>query len=777
MPRSSRVAPQAPHRCLQPRRFALLLAGATLALAWPLAATAQDGDASVQQEQPQAVDPLLRATPDGPPVPAIAAPAPTNGDQIAFEADAVEYTNEADTVTASGSVVLVRDTQSVRANQVTWNRTTGQIVATGDIRFVDEDGNLLLTERVELTDELKAGMIENLLLVLREGGRIAADQGVRDASGQIALTNAAYTACSVETPDGCPKQPGWRITAVRVIYDPVSKRLRYKGARLEIFGIALPLPFLAHSTGGGAGSGLTVPELRFSRSNGAEYEQGYYLRFGDNRDLTLSAHVFTKSLPMISAQYRELNDLGAYQITGYATRSSRIPVDRGGGLRRDDFRGFLDANGRFQLSPQWSVTASTRYASDRTFLRRYLFSRDDRLRSTINVERITTNSYLSLAGWATQTLRVGENQGQVPIAVPAFDYRRRFAPPLLGGTLELRANTLGIVRSDGQDTQRALLGAQWDLRRITIGGLDATVTGLVRGDVYHSDENLLNPVAIYRGNPGWQFRKVALGAIDLKYPLVGPALGGIQVFTPRFQIVASPRIDNLDVPNEDARAIDLEDSNLFALNRFPGYDRVEDGTRFTYGFDWRLDRPGWRISTTVGQSYRLTDKPTLLPDGTGLTGRTSDIVGRSEVRFRDFVALTHRYRLDKDNLAVRRNEFDARVGSHKTYAEVGYLRLNRDIAGLEDLQDREEARVAGRIAFARYWSVFGSAVINLTDRAEDPTFSSDGFEPLRTRLGVAYADECLEMSFTWRRDYETTGDARKGDTFQVRLALKNLGFR
>ena len=33
------------------------------------------------------------------------------------------------------------------------------------------------------------------------------------------------------------------------------------------------------------------------------------------------------------------------------------------------------------------------------------------------------------------------------------------------------------------------------------------------------------------------------------------------------------------------------------------------------------------------------------------------------------------------------------------------------------------------------------------------------------------------MSFTWRRDYVTTGDARKGNSFVVRLALKNLGFR
>ncbi|HUQ14096.1 MAG TPA: LPS assembly protein LptD [Novosphingobium sp.] len=743
-------------------------------MAWPLAASAQDGSASIDKQKVE--DPLTQPAPSPEAaVPTIAAPA--SDEQIAFEADRVDYDGNSETVTASGTVVLVREGQSVRADQVTWNRETGEIVATGAIRFVDEDGNLLLTDRVELTDELKAGMIENLLLVLREGGRIAATQGIRDQAGRIALTNAAYTACAVENAEGCPKKPSWRITAARVLYDPAHKRVRYKQARLEIFGIAVPLPFLAHSTGGGAGSGLLVPELRLSRSNGLEIEQGYYLRLGPDRDLTLSGHVYTEVLPMLSAQYRQLTELGAFQITGYATRSSRLPIDQGGGARQRDFRGYLDANGRFQFSPEWSLTSSTRLVSDRTFLRRYDISRDDRLRSTINLERITPASYLSVAGWATQTLRVGENQGQVPVAFPVLDFRRRIAPPLVGGTLELRVNTLGIVRGDGQDTQRAFAGARWDLRRITFGGIDATATGLVRADVYHSDENALTPTAVYRGDSGWRARKVAIAALDVKYPLVGPALGGTQVLTPRFQIVASPEIRNLAIPNEDSRAIDLEDSNLFALNRFPGYDRVEDGVRFTYGFDYRLDRPGWRVSTTIGQSYRLTDKPTLFPNGTGLTSRTSDIVGRSEVRYRDFVAFTHRFRLDKDNLAARRNEFDARVGDHRTYLEAGYLRLDRNIAAVEDLQDREELRLAGRLAFAHYWSVFGSGVVNLTDREEDPSFTSDGFEPLRTRLGVAYADECLEMSFTWRRDYESTGDARKGNTFLVRFALKNLGFR
>ena len=168
----------------------------------------------------------------------------------------------------------------------------------------------------------------------------------------------------------------------------------------------------------------------------------------------------------------------------------------------------------------------------------------------------------------------------------------------------------------------------------------------------------------------------------------------------------------------------------------------------------------------------------VLPNGTGLANEFSDIVGRTEVRYRDFINLVHRFRVDKDNLAVRRNEFDAVIGNQRTYAEIGYTKLNRDISGdIEDLRDREELRAAGRVAFARYWSLFGSAVINLTDRREDPVFGSDGFQPLRSRLGIAYQDDCLEVALTWRRDYAATGDARRGNSFQIRFALRNLGFR
>ena len=749
----------------------------------PLSAEEQ---AALEYEQDQAH--LGQRAPDIRPIPVLTdeqiaelASEPALSDDartIDFEARELAYDAENDVVIASGNVLLSSEDQSVRADEVRWDRKAGLILATGNVRVVDADGNQLYSDRVELTDRFEAGAMSDLLLALRAGGRLAARSGERGEDGTVILNNAAYSACAVVDPEGCDKDPSWRITAKRVIYDPTDNRVRFNGAVLELFGARiLPLPGLAVRTDGRAISGFLVPDLRISESNGVEVSGSYYWRMADNRDLTLGAFVYSDAAPMASAEWRHLTDKGAYQITGYATHSRRISSFTGNPTTERDLRGYLFANGRFQFDPNWSFTGSVRLASDRTFLRRYDISRDDRLRSTVNLERIDDSSYFSLAGWATQTLRLGSPQGQVPLALPVLDYRRKLPDPLLGGKVELQVNTLAINRDEGQDTQRAFAGATWDLKRLTRMGQVVTLTALARGDVYHSDENGLTATAIYRGNPGWEARGVALGAIDVEWPFVGRAFGGTQVFKPRVQLVASPSIKNLDVPNEDARAIDLEDSNLFALNRFPGYDRIEDGVRLTYGFDWELQRPGWRVKTTLGQSYRFDRDPTLLPDGTGLSERVSDFVGRTEVRFRDRVKLTHRYRLDKDNFAIRRNEFDATVGSTRTYVEVGYLRLNRDIQDFEDLQDREELRAAGRLAFARYWSVFGSGVFNLTDRNEDPVFGSDGFEPIRTRLGVAYSDDCLEFGFTWRRDYVTAGDAERGDTFQLTFTLRNLGFR
>src|SRR5690606_1861332 len=253
--------------------------------------------------------------------PANGASAPAaDGREIAFEATTLEYESDADVVVASGDVILRSGDQSVRADQITWNRETGQIVANGNIRFVDENGNQLFTDTLELTDELKAGAMTNLLLAFREGGRLAAAQGTRDDNGNILLERAAYSACPVVDAEGCARQPSWRVTARRVRYDEQTKKIRFDGAYLELFGRrVLPLPGLAVQADGGASSGFLVPDVGLTASNGVEVTGSYYARLAENRDLLLSGYVYTETAPMVSAQYRALTGTGAYQVTGFLT--------------------------------------------------------------------------------------------------------------------------------------------------------------------------------------------------------------------------------------------------------------------------------------------------------------------------------------------------------------------------------------------------------------------------------------------------------------------------
>lgn len=695
---------------------------------------------------------------------------------VDFTAEQLEYDRDNDIVVASGDVRMSRDGNRVRADKISWNRKTGEVRADGNVVVEGAEGDRAYGDSVELKDTLRDGVVNNLLIVLNDGGRLAADHATRK-SGISTLERAVYSPCRVLDDKGCPKEPVWKITALRVTHNPEKNRISYKDARLELLGLpVLALPGLSHPADDRGGTGFLIPDIQYTKNNGFELSTPFYFLLAPNRDLTLTPHVYSDVAPLMEAGYRHLTSNGAYQFSAFGTVGKRLSTTDSSLPGIQDFRGYFEGSGRFQLDRRWSVTTAMRVVTDRTFLRRYDISRDDRLRTVINVERMSRSSYLSIAGWAFQTLRAGETQGQFPVALPAIDWRKRLADPWAGGQFEFQLNSLSLIRAEGQDTQRAFAGARWDLRRITSMGQEVKLTAYGRADVYHTDDILGTTTVDYRGQPGWNGRLIGALAAEIRWPLVGQFLGGQQRLTPRMQVVAAPNSPNLKLPNEDARAVDLEDSNLFALNRFPGYDRWEDSTRMTYGVDWAWDAPGIRVDANVGQSYRLTTRPTVFPDGTGLYGKTSDIVGRTDVRFKNLVTFTHRYRLDKDNLAVRRNEIDATLGTSKTYGTVGYLRLNRNIGPqLEDLRDREEVRLGGRVQIAKYWSVFGSTVIDLTGKQEDPLSLADGYEPVRHRIGITYEDDCLTFGLTWRRDYDQQGDARRGNTFQLRLSFRNLG--
>jgi LPS-assembly protein len=703
------------------------------------------------------------------------------GDTIEFGADQVEVDESGDIITASGKVELRRDAWRVTADSIRYNRATGEVQARGNVVSIDPEGNQLFGDSYDLTDTLREGAVDNLLLILNDGGRLAAREASQ-AGRIITLRRAVYSPCAVTNSEGCPQEPVWKVLATRIDYDLDKHKLKYQNARLELWGIPiLYLPNFSHPDGSAERvSGLLVPDIKFQRQLGLGISLPFHFAMAPDRDITLKPWFYTDAPPALQLQARRLFKGGPVQIDSFFTYANLTElaednvteIDRG-----KRFRGYFAAKGRFQHSEAWRSTFSARVTTDDTFNRRYDLDFDDTLRSIYALERFGSDSYFSLSALAFQGLRVIDTFGEIPFVLPVIDYDWRPSSPVLGGRLQVAANTQALTRTSGQSVQRALAFTRWDRSLFTPLGQRLTVTGLVRGDIYNVGRPEDATLPEYAGDDGINARAIGLAAMDMEWPFAGAALGGTQTITPRVQLVLNPQSTNRGFPNEDSRAIELEDISLFELNRFPGRDQFEGGSRIVYGIGYSLDRPGLALRTEIGQSWTFASNSLGLasdfPGGTGLDQRLSDIVGRTNLKVGRLVEITHRFRVDRDSFAVRRNEIDLSLGNQRSYATIGYLKLNRNI-DIEDLEDRTELRAGGRLAFARFWSVFGSAIVDLTSQRDNPLVDNDGFRFVRHRVGAEYEDECFRFGLSWRRDLISDRDFRAGDTFTITLSLKTL---
>src|SRR6185437_10764556 len=64
--------------------------------------------------------------------------------------------------------------------------------------------------------------------------------------------------------------------------------------------------------------------------------------------------------------------------------------------------------------------------------------------------------------------------------------------------------------------------------------------------------------------------------LDYRYPFISVQSWGTQTFAPRAQVIARPNEPQIGQwPNEDGQSFIFDDTNLFRVDKFSGWDRVE----------------------------------------------------------------------------------------------------------------------------------------------------------------------------------------------------------
>ncbi|MFP4003448.1 MAG: LPS-assembly protein LptD, partial [Alphaproteobacteria bacterium] len=684
-------------------------------------------------------------------------------EDVLLQADEILFDGKQGVITAKGNVEAEYNGRLLMADRVTYNKNTGRVLAEGDVSITESTGEVLQAKRIELSSDLKEGIVTSLSILLNENSRLAAARALRKEGKVHQLDKAVFSACKICRDKG---EPLWQIKAVKVVHDAEEKRITYRDATFELFGVpVLYTPYFSHvDPTVKRKSGILAPAVGNSTDLGVIAQAPVYFVLSPHMDLTLTP-MYTSNEGMVGlAEFRHRTLTGDYFLSGSITSTERVDDTTGERVPGSEIRGHLFGEGDFRAGQNWDLGFQLELTSDDTYLRRYEISNDDRLTSLLRAERWTEGSRFSYHAYYFDGLRLEDDPELTPQVPAHVQHEQEFGDPLLGGTLTLDLDGLSLVRTGGADMHRFSGSWTWERPLTTASGQVIRPFATVRGDVYYTDDFAVPGEPFPGNNSDVTGRVLPYAGVDWRWPFIRAGRSSYQIIEPVVQLIAAPYGGNPEgIPNEDSVSFEFDDTNLFSRNKFPGLDLWEEGPRANAGlrYAW-FDNEGRQVDVLVGQSYRpRTD--TNFGANSGLDSDISDLVGRVLIKPFDLLTISHRFRLDPDDLTLRRTEVDALVGNEDYFLNITYLNLDETIS-TTGLDEREEISAYARVRLSNHLYAEGAVRRDL-----------DLGDMVSTEARLIYLDECTNFEVAFRQRFTEDRDLEPSTSVMVRFRLLGIG--
>ena len=723
-------------------------------------------------------------------------PKVANDSQMLVQASEVDYDYNNSRVSAVGNVQLFYNGTSVEADRVIYDQKTKRLHAEGNIRMTDADGKITYAEIMDLSDDYRDGFVDSLRVDTEDQTRMAATRADRSSGNYTVFENGVYTACA-PCRDDPKKPPLWQVKGARIIHDQQEKMLYFETAQLEFFGVPLaympyfstPDPTVKRKTG------FLMPGFSTYTAFGYGVEVPFYWAIAPDYDLTLNPRITSKQGLLMQAEFRQRLMNGAYQIRVYGI--DQLDPGQFAGLPGDrQFRGGVETKGQFALNDKWVWGWDGVLLSDYYFMSDYRLSQyRDPFTSFLSLPTDAL-SQLYLTGVGNRSffdvrtmyfLSFSGNQQQVPVIYPVLDYSNVLNYPIFGGEVSYKTNFLNLTRNDAVFDPITTLANTAGLCTTTsadplartpsqclLRGFPGTLTRLsaeVQWRKSFTDPfgEIWTPFAILRADainssvsnqPGVSnflpvgdtqaLLPMATVGLEYRYPFINVQPWGSTIVEPIAQVIIRPNETYAGkLPNEDAQSMVYDASNLFSVDKFSGYDRVEGGGRANVGVQatTQFDRGG-AVKVLFGQSYQLFGLNSFAVQDSTNTGLDSGLdkprsdyvasVGYSPNRTYTFSV---RGRFDEQTWNVQRFEAEGRAnfdrwsvsmiyGNYAPQPELGYLTR------------REGILTTASVKVASNWVVQGSARWDLEANKINQYV-----------VGAGYVDDCFVLAANYVTSY------------------------
>jgi LPS-assembly protein len=747
--------------------------------------------------------PLVTATPAAaqaftynPHPPRPVPPRVANDNQMLVQANEVDYDYNNMRVSAVGNVQLYYNGTTVEADKVIYDQKTKRLSAEGNIRMTDADGRITYANIMDLSDDYRDGFVDSLRVDTADDTRMAATRAERSGGKYTVFQNGVYTACAPCKNDP-RKPPLWQVKGERIIHDQTNKMLYFEAAQLEFFGVPIaympyfstPDPTVKRK------SGFLMPSFTEASTYGVGVDIPYYWAIAPDYDATFDPRITSSQGVLFQAEFRQRLLNGSYQIRGYGIDQLN-PGAFAGQPGDRQFRGGVATKGQFAINDKWVWGWDGTMLSDYTFMNDYRLAQfSDPFNSFLSLPTEAI-SQLYLTGVGNRSyfdartlyyLSFSGNQQQVPVVYPIIDYSNVFNHQILGGEVSYNTNFVNMTRNEAvfdpittladtnglctaasadpmarTPTQCLLRGmpgtytrfsaqAQWRRSFTDAAGEIWTPFASLRADAINADISNQPGVSNFLPVGDTQAMRVmpAVG-LEYRYPFIDVQPWGSTTVEPIAQVIARPNETYAGkLPNEDAQSLVFDTSNLFSVDKFSGYDRVEGGGRANVGVESTTQfNQGGSVKTVFGQSYQLfglnsfaVQDVTNTGVDSGLQNTQSDYVSSIDYSPNRTYSFSVRSRFDEQTWNVQRFEAEAKAnfdrwsvsmlyGDYAPQPDLGYLTRREGLLG------------SGSVKVAANWVVTGAARWDLqADKINQYV------------IGAGYVDDCFVLAANYITSY------------------------
>jgi LPS-assembly protein len=277
--------------------------------------------------------------------------------------------------------------------------------------------------------------------------------------------------------------------------------------------------------------------------------------------------------------------------------------------------------------------------------------------------------------------------------------------------------------------------------------------------------------------------------LEYRYPFVSSSMLGQQTIEPIAQLIARPNevMPKLQ-PNEDAQSLVFDETNLFAWDKYSGYDRVEGGTRLNYGVQYTADfANGGHANFVAGQSIQLAGQNSYTIGDAANTGLESGldktysnfVAGETIAPFSSNFSLTSKQQFDSSNFTLARLDViaNAEFGGFKTSVDFGRYAAQPLLGWL---YNREGLLTNASYKFASNWTIDGSVLFDMSRHYYDvPGVTTPVFFAPNYSVGLTYGDTCTTFKVSYTTSLTDpiipTTPAVRDQSLVVQLTLRTLG--